>query len=171
MSSFCSHPDPARWMSPLPPFKVMGTEAQRGTELCRPQDAYCRGRAELRAWVMASRANGRLMEPKEPEEVGMEVRDASEEVKTTVYDLERRLSHSQAGSPVPLPPSQPMGAHPRLSLDPRGNHSRCLQTCTAEGSLPPRQLQRNQMPAGALPVCGRGAGAGPGQGATGSSSP
>lgn len=86
---------------------------------------------------MASRVNGRLMEPKEPEEVGMEVRDASEEEKTTVYDLERRLSHSQAGSPVPLPPSQPMGAHPRLSLDPRGNHSRCLQTCTVERSLPP----------------------------------
>lgn len=52
MSSFCSHPDPARWMSPLPSFKVMGTEAQRGTELCRPQAVGCRcllqgqGRAE-----------------------------------------------------------------------------------------------------------------------------
>lgn len=37
MSSLSSPPSPARWVSLLPHFKVMDTEAAPGAELCRPQ--------------------------------------------------------------------------------------------------------------------------------------
>lgn len=53
----------------------MGTEAQRGTELCRPQAMMVQMPAaeagqSWRARVMAARSNGRFMEPREPEGVG-----------------------------------------------------------------------------------------------------
>lgn len=82
----------------------------------------------------------------------------SEEAKTPIYGFTERLSSPCRRLAPPL-------LHPLALSWPPGEITAGAPNLRSEPSLPPCQLQRNEMPAGARTVCARAGGwAGPGQG-------